>query len=289
MIEARRARLADRAVLKLGGAEARDFLQGLVSNDVERLGAERAIYAALLTPQGKYLFDFFLADTGDGLLLEGEAARLGPLAKRLAMYRLRADVQIEAAPDLAVHAVFGDGSAEALGLPNEAGAARLLEGGGVAFVDCRDARAGVRLLAPADADALDLATVDAEDYDRHRLALGLPNGSRDLEVERSILLEADFEALNGLDFKKGCYVGQEVTARTKHRGLVRKRLLPVAIEGPLPAPGTPILAAGRQVGTLRSGQGDRALALLRLDAVADDAPAMTAEESRIHPLPAVAR
>ncbi len=288
MNEPRRAVLGDRAVLALGGGEVREFLQGLVSNDVERLGTERAIYAALLTPQGKYLFDFFLADTGDGLLLEGEAARLAPLAKRLAMYRLRADVTIEEASDFAVHAVFGEGAAEALDLPAEAGAARLLEDGGVAFVDCRDARAGVRLLGPVDAEFAHLPAADAEDYDRHRLALGLPDGSRDLEVERSILLEADFEALNGVDFKKGCYVGQEVTARTKHRGLVRKRLLRVAIEGPLPAPGTPILAGGREVGTLRSGRDDRALALLRLDAV-DAGPEMTAEASRVRPLSEVAR
>ncbi len=283
----RAARLEDRAVLRLGGSEVRDFLQGLVSNDVERLGPESAIYAALLTPQGKYLFDFFLADTSDGLLLEGEAERLGPLAKRLSMYRLRADVEIEAV-DLAVHAVFGDRAAAALGLDDAPGAARVLEGGGMAFVDPRDARAGIRVLGGAAGPLGDIAQASAADYDRHRLALGLPDGSRDLEVDRSILLEADFEALNGVDFKKGCYVGQEVTARTKHRGLVRKRLRPVAVQGPLPAPGTPILAGGREVGTLRSGRDDRALALLRLDAV-EGAGEMTAEASRITPLPEVAR
>ena len=285
MTEARHARLADRAILRLAGGEVRTFLQALVSNDVERLAGNRAIYAALLTPQGKYLFDFFLGQAEGGILLDGEASRLPALAKRLAMYRLRADVEIETDDKLAVHVGFGPGAAAALGLAETAGAARPLDGG-VVFVDCRDPAAGVRVLAPADVaaatlEAAGLRASGPEDYDRHRLALALPDGSRDLEVERSTLLEGDFERLNGVDFHKGCYVGQEVTARTKHRGKLRKRLLAVAIEGPLPAPGTPILAAGREVGVIRSGRDERALALLRLDAVADDAPPMTAAQSRV--------
>lgn len=288
MTEARHARLADRAILRLAGGEVRRFLQDLVSNDVERLTDERAIYAALLTPQGKYLFDFFLAQGEGHILLDGEASRLAALAKRLAMYRLRADVGIETDDELSVHVGFGPGAAAALGLAEVAGAARPLESG-IVFVDCRDSLAGVRLLAPAEVAvaALEAAGLEAsgpEDYDSHRLALALPDGSRDMEVERTILLEANFESLNGVDFRKGCYVGQEVTARTKHRGTVRKRLLAVAIEGALPAPGTPILAQGREVGVIRSGRDEIALALLRLDAVAEGAPPLMAAESRVRPL-----
>ncbi|MBM3541123.1 MAG: folate-binding protein, partial [Alphaproteobacteria bacterium] len=123
--------------------------------------------------------------------------------------------------------------------------------------------------AGASPAGLGFAEASAEDYDRWRLAHGVPDGSRDLEVEKAILLESNFEELNGIDFAKGCYVGQELTARTKYRGLVKKRLFPVAIEGAPPAPGTPVTANGHDAGTMRSANGGRGLALLRIDAVQD--------------------
>jgi len=285
---ARYAVLPNRGLLALAGADARGFLQGIVTNDVGPLAADRAIHAALLTPQGKYLFDFLLAELDGRLLLESEAARLAELARRLSLYRLRAKVAIEdVSAGLAAVAVFGQGSAALLGLPEAPGAARPFAGG-VAFVDPRLPALGVRLLLPpAELPALEragLAAASAEDYDRHRLELGVPDGSRDLEVDRTILLEANFEELHGVDFRKGCYVGQEVTARTKYRGLVRKRLLPVAVDGPLPAVGTPVLQDGREVGTLRSGRDGLALALLRLDRIAAaDAPPLVAGEARLTP------
>ncbi|MDP6566508.1 MAG: folate-binding protein [Alphaproteobacteria bacterium] len=274
MPEPRYAILPARGVLELSGEESRSFLQALITRDMDHLTPRAAIYSALLTPQGKYLFDFFLADAGDRLLLDGEAARLADLAQRLNMYRLRAKVAIaDVSADRQVIAAFGDGAAAALGLAGTAGAARPFADG-LAFVDPRLAEAGARLIAPAATaaaalEAAGLSQTEAEDYDLFRLDLALPDGSRDLAVDKALLLESNFEALNGVDFDKGCFVGQELTARTKYRGLVRKRLLPVRVDGPMPAPDTPLLADGKEVGVMRSGRDGRGLALLRLERLAD--------------------
>lgn len=264
------SRLDDRGVLALSGPEHRDFLQGLVSNDIDRLDPDRALYAGLLTPQGKFLHDFLLAARGDVILLDCEGARREDLLRRLTMYRLRRKVTIEdLTEDWSVTAVFGPGSETAFALGREPGQT-VPSGDGVAFVDPRLPALGVRLLMPSDQAAatlsgLGLEARDRAAYDAHRLALGVPDGSRDIEVDRSFLLESNFEELNGVDFDKGCYVGQENTARQKHRGSVRKRLMPVAIEGPVPEPGTPVLAGEKKAGTMRSGRGKTGLALLRLE------------------------
>jgi len=260
------ATLADRMILAVGGADARSFLQALVSNDVAKATAGQAIYAALLTPQGKFLFDFILIEHDGRLLLDCEAARAPALAKRLGLYRLRAEVAIEPLADWRVLAAWGDGAAAAFELTERAGCATAWQGG-TALVDPRLAMLGIRLLLPARASLPALAAATADDYDRHRLALGVPDGSRDIEVEKATLLESNFEDLNGVDFTKGCYVGQEVTARTKYRGLVRKRLMRVDFEGPPPMPGTPITLGDSEVGTLLSGHQGMALALLRLEQV----------------------
>ena len=264
--------LQDRGVVRIAGDDARDFLQGLISNDIRRVQPDRAIFAALLTPQGKYLFDFFIAERDGALLLETERARIDTLIKRLTMYKLRAKVELsDVSDDWRVVAVWGDGALDSLGL-SEAGTAKAA-GDGVAFADPRLEVAGARiLLAPGD-PLPDGDAAGADAYDAHRLALGLPDGSRDLVLEKSILLESGFDELHGVDWKKGCYMGQELTARTKYRGLVKKRLVPVSIEGPLPAPGTEVMAEGKSVGEIRSGQGSLALALIRLEALEQpDAP-----------------
>ena len=189
--------LEDRGILAVSGPDRRAFLQGLVSNDVEKVSPDRAVYAALLTAQGKYLHDFIMAGTGDAIWLDAEAARLADLKRRLSMYRLRAKVAIDDLPDLAVAAVFGDGAPAALGLPETAGAARAF-GEGLAFVDPRLTALGARVILPRDrirgalAEA-GLAETDFAAYDRHRLALGIPDGSRDLVLEKSILLESGFD------------------------------------------------------------------------------------------------
>src|SRR5712691_23284 len=261
--------LEERGILAVSGPDRRVFLQGLVSNDVEKLGANRAVYAALLTAQGKYLHDFIMAEVGEAIWLDAEAARLGDLRRRLSMYRLRAKVEIAERPELAVAAIFGEGAPGALGLGGEAGEARPIDGG-IALVDPRLAELGARAIVDRGRLARlgsELAQVDFAAYDRHRLTLGIPDGSRDLVPDKSILLEAGFEELHGVDWQKGCYVGQELTARTKYRGLIKKRLFSVQIDGPAPAPGTIVMADGRDAGEVRSSRDGQGLALLRLDAI----------------------
>jgi len=290
MSQPRFAILQSRAVLAVSGADRATFLQGLVSTDVTTVSETTAIHTAFLTAQGKYLHDFFIAALGESFLLDCEAARAEDLKKRLSMYRLRSKVTIEARPDLAVAAAFGDGAAQALGLAGEAGAARALDGG-LAFVDPRLAAAGARAILPtgsaeATLSAAGLAAASAEDYDHARLALGLPDGSRDLVPEKSILLENGFDELNGVDWEKGCFLGQELTARTHYRGLVKKRLMPVEIDGPLPAPGTLVMLGEKEAGEMRSGSDALGLALLRLEVVAAAAESgdpLTAGDARLTP------
>ena len=301
------AALETRGVLALEGADTRAFLQGLVSNDVTKVDPSRAIWAALLTPQGKFLHDFFIAEcAGDPrveepggpraindaplsgragmLLIECERARIADLKRRLGLYKLRAQVTLaDRSETLAVAALWGVGALAALGLAEEAGAARALAGG-IVFADPRLAAAGARAIGPREsfrATLLEagLVETDAGAYDRARIALGLPDGSRDLEIEKAILLENGFEELNGIDWNKGCYMGQELTARTKYRGLVRKRLMPVTIEGLTPGPGTPVMAGAQEAGEMRSARADLGLALLRLDKI---------EEARAAGIPLVA-
>jgi folate-binding protein YgfZ len=171
-----------------------------------------------------------------------------------------------------VFAAFGGEALAALGLPDQPGAAAPF-GGGVAFVDPRLVALGARLVMAKDAGAaalraLGFAEAEFATYDRLRLEHGVPDGSRDLTVEKAILLESGFEELNGVDWQKGCYIGQELTARTKYRGLIKKRLMAVRVDGALPPPGTPVMLGEQEAGEMRSGRDGIALALLRLDAVA---------------------
>jgi len=251
-----------RGVIAVGGPDRVDFLQGLISNDTTKVAPGRAIWAALLTPQGRFLNDMFVADDGDTLLVETERERTPALTKKLILYKLRSKVTVEdrsAAMEVAV--VFGRDPENVLPID-----------GATAFVDPRLPELGARVLAPAGQASSLLAARGCTEaplaaYDALRLELGVPDGSRDLIVDKALLLENGFDELNGVDWQKACYMGQELTARTKYRALIRKRLFPVRIEGPLPAPGTSIYKDGQEVGELRSGSGSRALAMLRLDAV----------------------
>ncbi len=289
MTAPRYALLPGRAVLSIEGEDARGLLQGLISNDVERLAPDHAIYATLLTPQGKFLHDFFIAEADGRLLLDCEADRRDDLERRLTFYRLRAKVTLAADDDCVVAALWGDGAAN--GLAEAEGSAGRLAGG-VAYVDPRLAAAGARAFLPrgSAAEALEaagFAPATAEDYDRVRLSLALPDGSRDIAVEKGFLLENGIDDLNGVDFDKGCYVGQELTARTKHRATIRKRLYRVDVDGALPAPGTPVTAAGRAAGEMRSGRGDVGLALLRVELLAKAAEAgipLTCGDARLTPV-----
>jgi tRNA-modifying protein YgfZ len=284
MVESRFVVLEDRGVLAIAGPDRASFLQGLISNDATRISGERAIYAALLTPQGKYLHDFLLVEVGDAFWLDGEAVRLADLKRRLSMYRLRAKVTLDEQPELAVAAVIGG---RPFDLPREPGAARAA-GGGVAFVDPRLPALGARAILPREHLRRTLREAGAAEgefaeYDRLRLELGIPDGSHDLVLDKSILLESGFDELNGVDWDKGCYIGQELTARTKYRGLIKKRLFPVRIDGPAPAPGAIVTLDGREAGEMRSSRDGVGLALLRLEAVARG-DALAAGDSRIIPV-----
>jgi hypothetical protein len=255
--------LPHRSVIAVSGPDRVEFLQGLISNDTTKVAPGRAIWAALLTPQGRFLNDMFVADAGsETFLLETEHERAAALARKLKMYTLRSKVTVEDRGEgMEVAVAFGSGAEQLL--PVE---------GATAFVDPRLPELGVRVLAPAGKAASLLAARGAVEapagaYDSLRLSLGVPDGSRDLIVEKALLLESGFDELHGVDWQKGCYMGQELTARTKYRGLVKKRLFPVKVEGPLPAPGSVIERDGQEVGEIRSGTGDRALALLRLEAL----------------------
>ncbi len=272
--------LEARGVVRLGGGDMRTFIQGLISNDITLLTPDHALYAALLTPQGKYLFDFLLLDRGDSILLDVERQRLAALIQRLTMYRLRADVTLsDVSEDHAVLAVFDRSAIPPGAIADPA-----------ALVDPRLPELGLRLVLPRDRVAGFIAAhglqqVDQAEYDRLRLTLGVPDGSRDLVVDRSLLLESGFEELHGVSFTKGCFVGQELTARTKHRGLVKKRLLPVRVDGPLPASGTPVTRGGKDAGEMRSGAGNLGLALLRLDQLAATEEPLLAGEAVLTPAP----
>jgi len=259
--------LNDRAVISVSGTESREFLQGLVTSDVTKVRPDRTVYGALLTPQGKFLHEFFIAELGGILLLDCDRGRRDDLIRRLTMYKLRAKIEINDAADEFTVVAFPDQQV----IDGAEGSAAAL-GSGIVFVDPRLAAVGARAILPS-ADAADILTAagfsetDTEHYEQCRISLGVPDGGRDLVVEKSFLLESNFEELNGVDFEKGCYVGQEVTSRTKHRGLIKKRLLPVEAVDVLPSGGTQVLLDGKDAGTLFSSKGTSGIALLRLEKV----------------------
>jgi folate-binding protein YgfZ len=251
--------------LRVGGPDRVDFLQGLVTNDVTGIEPGRARYAWLLTPQGRFLHEMIVRDDGDSLLLDVEAARRDDLLKRLTRFRLRAKVELaDVTGDFTVWAGWGP-AAQAANDP-----ATEWPDLAIHHPDPRLDALGSRALLPAGADLHENATHD--DWDLHRLALGVPDGSRDCPVEDALAVESNLDLLHGVAWDKGCYVGQELTARTHFRGLVKKRLAPVTIDGEAPAFGT-ILADrdGKELGEMRSSNGARGLALLRLDAIAAQA------------------
>ncbi|HSF63437.1 MAG TPA: folate-binding protein [Paracoccaceae bacterium] len=230
---------ADRRVVELAGADALPFLQGLVTNDVLRLAqGPGLVWAALLSPQGKYLADFFVANTGTALLLDLPEALADATLRRMAMYRLRAAVTLAPSP-LQVQRGLGDAPPGAL-------------------PDPRHPALGWRLYttAPGAAPVINWNALRVEHL--------IPETGTELIPDDSYILEMGFERLHGVDFRKGCYVGQEVTARMKHKTELRKGLVRVRLSGAA-APGTPVTADGREIGRLGTVSGDRALAWLRLD------------------------
>ena len=229
-----------RTVFEISGTNAEQFLQGLVTNDVAKLDGG-LVYAALLTPQGKYLADFFLFRRGDAIMLDVDTALAADLARRLAMYKLRADVSIVET-----------------GLKLQRGTGTPPEG---AMADPRHPAMGWRLYGDEEGE-------DGTDFDALRVRNCIPETGIELTPD-TFILEAGFERLNGVDFRKGCYVGQEVTARMKHKTTLQKGLVTVRIRGAA-AVGTPITAGGKPAGTLFTQSGDQAIAYLRFNRAGDE-------------------
>lgn len=245
--------LPERTVIEIGGADAGPFLQGLITNDIEPVRAGGAIHAALLTPQGKILFDFLVVAREDGYLLDCRREIAADLIKRLTFYRLRAAVEITDRSDaMAVYAIWG-------GEPPEVKE-------GVLYADPRVAALGHRLIALSAKDALAAwcNEAPAEVYHAHRIALGVPEGGLDFAFGDAFPHEADYDQLGGVDFAKGCFIGQEVVSRMEHRGTARKRIVPVVGATALTS-GAEITANGSTIGSVASVAGDKALAMIRLD------------------------
>jgi folate-binding protein YgfZ len=240
----------DRSVFRLDGEDARHFLHNLLTADIEHLKPGQAAYAALLTPQGKILFDMFVVADGDGFLIDCATSRKADLIKRLTFYKLRAKVAINDLPGKAM------------------GVSPVERTNG--FADPRWSGMGWRFVS--DQDAMPAST----DYDAARIAAGLADTDADLGPGEYFPHEANLDQLGGVSFTKGCYVGQEVVSRMEHRGLARGRILPLTLSGPAPAKGSDIRSGDRLIGTLLSSSGHLALGLIRLDRLAEaEAPLLT--------------
>ncbi len=258
------ALLSDRGVVKLSGDDARTFLNGLVTTDATRLEPGLGRFGALLTPQGKIVADFLITEVpaghGGGILIDCPGALAQPLATKLGFYKLRAKVMVENLSDsLGVLAVWGGEPALAPDL---------------AFADPRAKGLGWRILIPPELAARTAALVGAEmadeaAYEAHRIACGAPRGGVDFSYGDAFPHETNMDRLNGVDFDKGCYIGQEVVSRMQHRGTARTRTVSVAFDGVAPDAGMAILAGDRQVGTMGSSAGQTGLATVRIDKVSD--------------------
>jgi folate-binding protein YgfZ len=256
--------LPDRGVVKVSGEDARNFLNGLVTTDVTPLAPGLGRFGALLTPQGKIVFDFLITEApsghGGGFLLDCPRPLAQNLADKLGFYKLRARVTVENLSDsLGVIAAWEGNPAVKPDL---------------AYADPREPALGWRILAPQDlaakvADLIGADLVDSEAYEAHRIAAGVPRGGLDFTYGDAFPHETNMDRLHGVDFDKGCYVGQEVVSRMQHRGTARTRTVRVTLEGARPEAGIAVLAGDKSVGTMGSSSGQNGLALIRTDRVAD--------------------
>jgi len=263
-LEMKAAFLPDRGVVKVSGEDARNFLNGLITTDVTELAPGQGRFGALLTPQGKVTVDFLVTEApaghGGSFLIDCPRALSQPLADKLFFYKLRAKVQVENLSDnLGVIAAW-DG--ELATKPD------------LAFADPRDSVLGWRILAPWElaqkvADLIGADLVDSSVHEAHRIAAGVPRGGLDFIYGDAFPHETNMDRLHGVDFDKGCYVGQEVVSRMQHRGTARTRTVRVTLDGAPPEAGVPILAGDKTVGTMGSTSGQYGLALIRTDRVAD--------------------
>jgi folate-binding protein YgfZ len=244
--------LDDRAIIALSGADARELLQGLVTNDLKRLVPGVALYAALLSPQGKILFDFLISEGEGALLIDVARASRDALLKKLKMYRLRAKVEIDARDQLGVFvSLQGHPDNRPTGYAQRA----------ITFIDPRLPELGLRSIGAMAEMPANLPGPHA--WHQHRLALGIPEAG-DFGSEKVFALDAGLEELHGVSFTKGCYIGQELTSRMKHRATTRKRILTVTADGALPQSGT-LSRGGAEIGEVLSVHGSTAFVLVRMD------------------------
>lgn len=269
--------LSHRGLIKVSGPDRISFLQGLVTNDVSKISQDKAIYTWLLTPQGKYLYDLMLMQEGEDWYMEVDQTRTQELVNRLMPYVLRSKVSFEILPDHRVMALWTSSNdenhlANTLKLSPELGRAKSTSTGSI-FLDPRYLKMGARLFVKVDSSDFmtqipEVEMASEEDYRYHRLSLGIPESSEELITDKSIPLECGMDELNAIDWEKGCYVGQELTARTRYRGLVRKRLIPFILSGPVglddPLKDTN-QEDGKEVGKWYALSHDRGLALTRLE------------------------
>jgi tRNA-modifying protein YgfZ len=262
------ATLENRAFIAVTGEEAEDFLQGLITTDLPSIGTGESYPGALLTPQGKIMFEFLIARKAEGFVIETAADMGDAFAKRLTLYKLRAKVTIAKLDDKAITVSWDE--------PPPAGAAR----------DMRFAKAGIYVFRTPGATA----TASPSAYTALRIAHGISGGAEDGDATDFFPHDLLMDRNGGLNFKKGCYVGQEVISRMQHRATARRRLVTVLAPAPLPSPGTAITANGREIGTLRAVEGNAALAVVRIDkageAMANGTPIMAGDTGVTLSLPA---
>ncbi len=243
------ALLPQRAALSLSGADVIEFLQGIISNDARPLAQGNPVYAALLSPQGRFIHDFFLVPWQGKIFLDVQEDRAGDLFSRLKIYRLRSKVEIEKDDSVSIAALWG------ANLNAEENSEYRI------YNDPRMTEIGMRAIGSKNSLNKLGEQASSEDYEKLRLSLTMPD-TRDMVVEKSLLLECGFEELNGVDFNKGCYVGQEVTARSKFRGQVRKSFYGVKDDSDLPAAGEKIMAGDKTVGEMRTSLDKNGIALV---------------------------
>lgn len=258
-------RLDNRGVLSVGGADRLALFQGMATADLRGLSSGRSLHTLFLSAQGRWLFDSLIVDTGDGWTLDVEKARIAEFTAWIARRRLRSDVTlVDRSEAWEVIALWGGAE-----LPILPGETRSLAGGAV-FADPRSPALGARAIVPSDRireATSGFEPVEFARWDRMRIAAGVPDASRDLTPDRSLPLESGFDRSGSISFDKGCFIGQEVTARMRFRSAARRTVLPVRLEGEPPARGVPVTLDGVEIGRLLDGNGDLALASLKLEAV----------------------
>jgi hypothetical protein len=256
-----------RSIISIGGSDRFNFLQSIVTNDVEKSTNSHAVWAALLSPQGKFLHDFFIIPNKERLLLTCEKEREEDLLLRLNRLKLRADINLKKEENLCL-SIFWSRDIPNKNLFEDLLRVNKKKNQLISFADPRIHNAGIYIISESNTLSKlfnkDIKLCPYSNYEKFRIELGLPDGSKDMPIEKSYLLENGFKELNGIDFKKGCYIGQEVTARMNYRALIKKRLLPVKLEGPIPPNGCLLEINNKKAGKMISSVDDYGFALVNI-------------------------